>query len=210
VLTESERRAFLSHPIIVEEKVDGANVGFSVGEDGDLRIQNRGSWLDRDRAPSQFKTLFRWVDLRRQDLISHLQQRFILFGEWCYAVHTIHYTELPDWFLAFDVYNRVKQTFVAAEERDKLVRSLNLQVVPRLGMGRYTLASLKSLLGMSTLGAVQGEGLYLRTSSPIAPLTRAKLVCPEFTQMIGEHWSRRMLQTNSLVPLESHLHSLPE
>ena len=198
VMTEQERREFLAEPLIVEEKVDGANIGFSVGEDGDLRIQNRGSWIARDRVPPQFKSLFRWADLRRDTLIEHLGHQFILFGEWCYAVHSIRYTQLPDWFLAFDLFDRTRKTFVATDARNVFARSVNLQVVPRLGIGRQTFESLKSLLGHSVLGAARGEGLYLRASSAVVPFTRAKLVTPEFTQAIGEHWSRRSLQTNSL------------
>jgi ATP-dependent RNA circularization protein (DNA/RNA ligase family) len=199
VMTEQERREFLTEPLIVEEKVDGANVGFSVGEDRDLRIQNRGSWIEPDRVPPQFKSLFRWADLRRDALIEHLGHQFILFGEWCYAVHSIRYTQLPDWFLTFDLFDRARKIFVATDERNAFAQSVNLHVVPRLGTGRQTLESLNSLLGQSVLGAARGEGLYLRAPSPIAPLRRAKLVTPDFTQVIGEHWSRRKLQTNSLL-----------
>jgi ATP-dependent RNA circularization protein (DNA/RNA ligase family) len=198
VMEDNDRREFLAHPFIVEEKVDGANLGLSVGDDGDLRIQNRGSWIHGHGNSSQFKTLFQWVDLRRDDLIHQLRRQFILFGEWCYAVHTVRYSQLPDWFLAFDLYDRSKGLFVAADERDEFVRSVNLHVVPCLGTGRHDLQSLKSLLGTSVLGAARGEGLYLRTASSVTPVRRAKLVTPEFTQMLGEHWSRRLLQTNSL------------
>lgn len=45
VLSPDEAAALLSGEVVVEEKVDGANIGFSASEDGELRAQNRGSYL---------------------------------------------------------------------------------------------------------------------------------------------------------------------
>lgn len=42
VLDPEERAAILSTPVVVEERVDGANLGLSV-VDGSIRVQNRGS-----------------------------------------------------------------------------------------------------------------------------------------------------------------------
>lgn len=198
VLTEEERGRFLSQQLIIEEKVDGANIGFSASGNGDLRIQNRGTYLAPEFAAPQFKALFTWANSRRDVLLSTLQRHQILFGEWCYAVHTVRYTELPDWFLAFDVYDRARSTFLSVAERDALVRAMGFELVPRLGEGRYSLDSLRTILGKSSLGAAKGEGLFLRPATSDAGSGRAKLVTPEFTQAIGEHWSKRSLRTNSL------------
>ncbi|MFX8075086.1 RNA ligase family protein, partial [Acinetobacter baumannii] len=45
VLSPPEVAALLSGEVIVEEKVDGANLGLSLGEGGTLRAQNRGQYL---------------------------------------------------------------------------------------------------------------------------------------------------------------------
>ena len=42
VLSESERIAFLRQKIVVEEKIDGANLGLSFDPEGEIRVQNRG------------------------------------------------------------------------------------------------------------------------------------------------------------------------
>ena len=40
----------------------------------------------------------------------HLQWiRYILFGEWLFARHTIHYRELPHYFFEFDIYVLTKR-----------------------------------------------------------------------------------------------------
>jgi len=35
----------------------------------------------------------------------------ILYGEWCYAKHSIHYTMLPDYFIAFDIFLKSAQRY---------------------------------------------------------------------------------------------------
>ena len=45
VLSESERFDFLRHSLVVEEKVDGANLGISFDSEGNIRAQNRGAYL---------------------------------------------------------------------------------------------------------------------------------------------------------------------
>ena len=50
VLTPVEAGALLSDVVSVEEKLDGANLGFSLGSDGQLRAQNRGQYLSAPHA----------------------------------------------------------------------------------------------------------------------------------------------------------------
>ena len=62
VLSPEEAREILSGEVVVEEKVDGANLGLSVDDDGELRVQNRGTYLDLNTSHAQFKPLRRWLD----------------------------------------------------------------------------------------------------------------------------------------------------
>src|SRR4051794_29822745 len=59
VLSPCEIRELLGHEVVVEEKIDGANLGFSVDEHGILRAQNRGSYLSVDEDRGQWKPLKR-------------------------------------------------------------------------------------------------------------------------------------------------------
>ena len=45
VLAADEAAALLAGEVVVEEKLDGANLGISLAEDGALRLQNRGQYL---------------------------------------------------------------------------------------------------------------------------------------------------------------------
>jgi len=201
VLAPHEVRELLSHEVLVEEKVDGANLGFSVDEHGVLRAQSRGSYVSLDGGRGQWRPLKRWLALRSHDLAEALFPDLVLFGEWCYAVHSVRYTRLPDWFLAFDVYDRARGEFWSAERRNTLAAKLGLAVVPALGSGRFDLAGLRALLGGSRLTDGPAEGLYLRREAAGLLVARAKLVRREFVQAINEHWSKRALQTNVLAPV---------
>jgi hypothetical protein len=199
VLAPHEARELLSAEVVVEEKVDGANLGFSVAEDGTLRAQNRGKYLDLDAPEGQWKPLKRWLLPHRDALVGALSPDLVLFGEWCYAVHSVRYRRLPDWFLAFDVYDRRTGEFWSADRRNQLLAPLNLTPVPELGRGRYTLESLKKALGHSQLTDGPAEGLYVRREADGLLRARAKLVRPEFVQAIEEHWSKRKLEVNQLL-----------
>ncbi|MFL5359007.1 RNA ligase family protein [Archangium sp.] len=199
VLSPPEVRDFLSAEVLVEEKVDGANLGLSVDPSGNLRAQNRGSFLGT-RASPQFQPLWPWLEARRERLVEALGQRLMLFGEWCFAVHSVRYDALPDWFLAFDVYDREAGRFWSAARRDALLDELGLSKVPELARGRFSLAEVQKLLGPSRLTHGSMEGLYLRRDHGGFLQARAKLVRPEFVQAIEEHWSSRPLERNVLVP----------
>ncbi len=200
VLAVGEVEALLAGEVVVEEKVDGANIGFSTSEDGELRVQNRGSFLDFNHAHPQFRPLWSWLPARESALANALWPNLMLFGEWCYAIHSVIYDGLPDWFLGFDVFDRTADGFWDTERRDVLLKELGLHTVPRLTEGRFTTEQLVALLsGVSRVGGGAIEGVVVRQESRGFTTARAKLVRAEFTQAIDEHWSRGPLCRNKLV-----------
>lgn len=203
VLAPHEVAELLSGEVVLEEKVDGANLGFSVDEDGTLKAQNRGSYLELEAPEGQWKPLKRWLGLRREALIDALWPDLMLFGEWCYAVHSVRYTRLPDWFLAFDVFDRSSGEFWSADRRNGLIENLEIASVPELGRGRYDVESLKKVLAHSHLADGPAEGLYVRREVSGRLRARAKLVRQEFVQAIEEHWSKRKLEANRLAVEEA-------
>lgn len=199
VLSTSEARELLSAEVLVEEKVDGANLGISADPSGELRVQNRGSFLGT-RAHAQFEPLWSWLEARREPLLQALGSNLILFGEWCFAVHSVRYDALPDWFLAFDVYDRHAGRFWSSPRRDALIASLGLASVPTLARGHFSLEDLQRMLGVSQLTSAPMEGLYVRHDEGDFLAARAKLVRSEFVQAIAKHWSSLPLQRNALCP----------
>ncbi|MCB1048668.1 MAG: RNA ligase family protein [Calditrichaeota bacterium] len=198
VLEPKAVAVLLSTKLLIEEKVDGANIGFSTTQDGELQIQNRGAYLQSDRCHPQFKPLWSWLKARQDKLATALWPNLMLFGEWCYARHSIEYDNLPDWFLAFDVYDRELKRFWDSERRNTLLKSLDLTPVPELARGRFTLGELKVLLSQSHVGSQPMEGLVVRHEANGITKNRAKLVREQFTQAIEEHWSKGPIHKNQL------------
>jgi len=197
VMSRAEAGEFLAEPVVVEEKVDGANLGFSFDEDGELQIQNRGGHIVAPFA-GQFSRLEDWLALNQDRLFDALEIRLILFGEWCAATHSLDYDHLPDWFLGFDVYDREARRFWSTGRRDVLLRELGLATMPRVGQGRFTLAQLVQWLDEESSRFRDGplEGFYLRRNAGDFLQARAKLVRAEFNQAIDDHWRQRSIQWN--------------
>lgn len=203
VLSPAEAVDFLTSEVSVEEKIDGANLGFSVGPDGALRVQNRGQYLHVPYS-GQFARLPDWLAVHggavHAALALHADAGLMLFGEWCAARHSLDYTALPDWFLLFDVYERGIGRFWSSARRNALAVDCGLATVPTLCRGRRTLTELKEMLDSIPSRYRSGtlEGVVIRRESADWCEARAKLVRQDFTQTIGEHWSRRRLEWNRL------------
>ena len=115
--------------VTIEEKVDGANLGISLGKDLKIRVQNRSHFVDSS-SHKQFSTLDTWLEAHSSELYEVLQpERHVLFGEWLYAKHSIHYTRLPDLFLVFDVYDRENECFYSSAARNDLLKGTSLKCV---------------------------------------------------------------------------------
>lgn len=199
ILSSSEAISFLEGDVVIEEKVDGANIGISVSPERTILVQNRGAHIGRP-VPAQFQPLNSWLGSRSDQLLQALGQKFILFGEWCYAVHSIHYDNLPDWFIGFDIYDRVNRKFFSADRRDKLLRKLHISAAPRVAAGYFSIGEVTKLVEKtpSAFGPASVEGLYFRRESDGWLEQRAKCVRPEFMGAISDHWSSRPLSRNHI------------
>ena len=199
VLSPAETSALLAGEVIVEEKLDGANLGVSVDPAGRLRLQNRGQYLSPPFG-GQFSRAAAWVGRHGHELAPALGDTLILFGEWCAARHSVVYDHLPDWFIAFDIYDRGGGKFWSTARRDAWAAALGLAVVPALARRRMTLAEVKALVmtGTSRFGTTPLEGVIVRREGVAFLEQRAKLVRPDFTQAIGEHWRNRRIEWNAI------------
>jgi hypothetical protein len=112
----------------------------------------------------------------------------------------VYYDALPDWFLAFDVYDRQTGRFWSRKRRSELVQHAGISTVPFLGAGTFDRATLEKQFGQSKLGHEPMEGLYLRWDEGPWLVARAKLVRPAWIELDEEHWSKRPLQPNRCLP----------
>ena len=202
VLSPDEAQALLGGDVTVEEKLDGANLGFSLASNGSLQAQNRGQYLIEPHA-GQFARLPAWLAKHSDALRGVLTPDIILFGEWCAARHSLDYAALPDWFLLFDVYDRRARRFWCSPRRNELTASAGLALVPQVAHGKRTVVALKQLVMTSPSCYRNGplEGLIIRQESAQWCEARAKLVRADFTQAIETHWRKRAIEWNQVAQL---------
>lgn len=198
-MSAEDRLAFLKEDLIIEEKLDGANIGISRAPNGKLRVQNRGSYLTEPYG-GQFSRLSSWLAINSIKLQEILQNQVILFGEWCAAKHSIEYSSLPDLFLLFDVYDLKERRFWSVFRRNVLASKAGLHTVPHVDIEDVSLIKLTKCLALkrSKFSNECLEGFVLRNDSRLWNIQRAKLVRHDFTQSIEEHWSKKHLTWNRL------------
>jgi hypothetical protein len=175
-------------------------LGISFSQDGEVQLQNRGQYLNWPYY-GQWKPLNYWMKQHEEMLFDLLQDKYILFGEWCYAKHSIYYSKLPSWFIAFDVYDIENEKFLSVRNRNKFLSNVSIAVINPVARGQFSFNELQAMQFKSFYGDDLAEGLYLRIDDDTFLKARAKLVRADFIQSIEDHWSNRSIIANRL----SHL-----
>jgi hypothetical protein len=210
-LGDAESARFVTDPsLIVEEKLDGTNVGVHFTGDGEVVLQCRGHLITEGMHP-QYDLFKQWVAVKRFVLEERLEDRYILFGEWLYARHSVHYRGLSHYFYEFDIYDKQIGNFLILERRLALLEGTGLHTVPVIHTGAIDRELLASLIGPSRFNSlfenpITGqidhlmEGLYLRTEAKGVVTGRAKYVRPEFVEKVkqSEHWQHQAMTANRL------------
>jgi ATP-dependent RNA circularization protein (DNA/RNA ligase family) len=210
LVDDATRKHLLSLPVTVEEKVDGANVGLWFDSNNTMQLQNRGELIGKQAHP-QFDPFKAWAAARHYRFKEVLGKIYILFGEWCYARHTVFYDRLPDFFLGFDIFDRDTNCFLAVPQRNAFLESLQVAGVPHIYSGILnSMDNLQDLTGSSALGPEPMEGVYIRLDNPTCLSKRAKYVRECFLQSDDLHWSKRRLETNRLKRAENKVPILSE
>ncbi|PBK69273.1 ATP dependent DNA ligase [Armillaria solidipes] len=191
--------------VVISEKVDGANMGFSLSGDRQrIVVQNRSHYVNSS-THEQFRKLGHWVDLHREALIRVLgrdedfPERYVLYGEWMYATHSIPYTNLPDRFLAFDLYDRYLELFIDRQSLEVLLGPTSIQVVPLIYEGKMpSEEDLKRLVqGQSRFWDGRVEGVYVKVEKDGRVVSRGKVVRGDFISG-NKHWTKGELKMNRL------------
>ena len=124
--------------IVIEEKVDGANTAISFREDGELLLQNRGHYLTGGYRERHYEFMKKWGAVHRGQFWEVLGCRYIMYGEWLYAKHTVYYNRLPHYFMEFDIFDRERGLFLDTPSRHEITRQLPICSVPVLASGTFS------------------------------------------------------------------------
>ncbi len=200
--------------VVVEEKIDGANAGLSFDE-GELKLQSRGHYLTGGEREKHFQLFKTWAQCHRPWLQEVLRERYLAYGEWVYAKHTMFYDRLPHYFLEFDVLDRETGDFLSTERRRELWKGRPIVSVPVLYEGRKPELKIEEALYRSpewrqflperalpeTDPSPLAEGLYLKTEAEGRVTGRYKFVRASFLTAVldsGSHWLSRPIIPNRL------------
>lgn len=199
-LVSTAKEALAGLPLVVEEKLDGSNCGISFDAEGDLVLQSRGHALTGGPRERQFDLFKRWASHHIVWLRETLGHRYVMFGEWLFARHTIVYDRLPHYFLEFDVLDRDTGLFLSTRRRQTLLAGGPVVSVPVLAAGSGL--DLATHMGCSTCSSRETmEGLYIKHEEDGHVLSRHKYVRASFLQTVaesGEHWMDRPIEQNRL------------
>jgi len=186
--------------LIVEEKLDGSNCGISFAPDGSLTLQSRGHVLTGGPRERQFDLLKRWASHHVATLRDILGQRYVMYGEWLYARHTIPYDRLPHYFLEFDMLDRESGDFLDTDARRKLLAGGPVLSAPVLGLAPAS--KIDTYIGKSRYSSTEMmEGLYLKREDDGRVIERFKYVRTDFLQAVANsdsHWMERPIEPNRL------------
>ena len=121
--------------LVVEEKLDGANAGLSFDAAGRPWLQSRGHFLAGGVREKHFDLFKRWAHAHAAALRDAVGDRFVLYGEWLYAKHTIFYDLLPHYFLEFDLLDVRTGDFLSTDRRREVLAAAPVVSVPVLWSG---------------------------------------------------------------------------
>jgi len=213
---------------VIEEKLDGANVGVSFTSGGELLLQSRGHYLVGGGRERQFTPFKRWACAHEARLLELLEDRYVMYGEWLYAKHSVSYDCLPHWFCEFDIYDRVAQEFLSTPRRHAMLAGSPVVSVPVLQVGAMPrdVKSLRALVRPSLAKSAQwrnafeqsvrrqeldlplawqqtdksdlSEGMYIKVEDERQVLGRYKWVRPDFVQTILDSGSHH--STRPVIP----------
>jgi len=204
--------------IVIEEKIDGANSAVSFNDRGELLLQSRGHYLTGGYRERHFNLFKQWATIQRQALFSVLGSRYVMYGEWLYAKHTIYYDALPHYFMEFDILDRQTDCFLDTPSRRTMTARMPVCSAAVLAEGAFhRMEDVLQYLGDSNyitadhIGHLRAaalregldpdricretdprpamEGLYIKVEEGGAVVDRMKFVRATFLQVVEESGS---------------------
>ena len=188
----------LKTPIVITEKMDGSNTS----------LESEGCFARTHSGPPSHPSFDGLKALHAQ--IKHdIPSNFQLFGEWCYARHSIEYSALPDYFLLFGIRELGAiggDYWYSWEDVENFALLYNLETVPVLYKG--AVASEKELKELvesfmnqpSKCGGIR-EGVVVRVYDQFIDESFSNCVmkCVRANHVqTSEHWKDQEIIKNKL------------
>jgi len=141
-----------------------------------------------------------WAATHQVAFLAVLGHRYVMYGEWLFAQHTVSYDALPSYFLEFDVLDTETDTFLSTRRRHELLRGgpikapvlsvpvlyqgpvVNLAHIQQLAHVPSAFFSAEKVAELRKLSPDQAwmEGVYLKAEDADRVLMRFKYVRHSF------------------------------
>jgi hypothetical protein len=188
VLGAAQVRSMLAREVVVEEKIDGANV--SVWWDGgwiQCALRSGEGAIDRG---GQLGPLRAYLAEHAERLRPLFVGDRTLIAEWMWFSHGIVYDALPAWLMGLDLV-QANGRWCGVDERDELFDRVGVVGPPVLHRGGVNgLAALEAMVVTSAFSSELMEGVVVRPVNESEPRV-AKLVRSGFQRLADERWGRR-------------------
>jgi len=119
--------------LVITEKVDGSQMAIG-WKNGQPYLQGKNSHIPEfDKRKAYYGAWsWAWANISKLEKLSG----FLVYGEWARVQHSLPYDDLPDWFLAFDVYDLEKARFLNWDKVVEFAKEVGLTTVPELHRGK--------------------------------------------------------------------------
>ena len=200
--TNDDKRAasvdsLIGIPIIITEKMDGSNTS----------LESKGCF-SRSHAGAPTHASFDGLKMLHAEVGFQMPPDMQFFGEWCFALHSIAYSELPGYFLLFGIreLDSTDSFWYAWEEVEEYSQYFNLPTVPVLFKG--TVSSEKELQKLtetlmsqsSACGGIR-EGVVVRKACEFTDdkFSESVMKCVRANHVqTSEHWKDQVIVRNKL------------
>lgn len=201
IASDSDMSQFLSGNIYIEEKIDATNLGIALPGEYPV-VRNRSHILrkgyDKRKTPAQiqYQRVWTWLyeNMEKFTLLNReLGFTASVYGEWLYARHVVSYDQLPNLFIAYDIYDSNNRKFLPPEIARKYLSNAGFDIAPLISVGSYTVQDLIDIRdGESAFSTISPrEGIYLKSEDGCH---RYKMVSPWFQS--DDNWNKKELVKN--------------
>ncbi len=204
IYNEDEVKIIFENVVYCEEKVDGANSGMVLYE-GHPVIRNRSHILSKGfvkdtPAKKQFASIWNWFydNKDKFELLAAQYPAVSVYGEWLYAVHGTRYDKLPDYFIAYDLYDYATGKFLDTSLARHILTESGFSIPPLLYKGKIeSWEQLEAFCqGPSPFSSLdRREGVVLKICGGGEVKNRFKMVRPDFVG--GHYWDVRKITRNT-------------
>jgi hypothetical protein len=188
--------SLISKRIVITEKMDGSNTS----------LEAEGCFARTHAGPPTHLS-FDGLKALHANIKYKIPSNIQLFGEWCYALHSIAYSKLPAYFLLFNVRNLETNTWSSWEEVELWADEIGVPTVPLLFKGtcdsEVNLQKLteKFMIEPSICGGLR-EGIVARVESEFSDDLFSKSIAKNVRKnhvQTSEHWKDQEIIKNKLI-----------